>query len=129
MRRDLFGGLAAHPVPAATLAATARDLVVNDRPITLCWDLAHAVHDEDGRPVLGVCESDPDTPGQAFLSLHIGIVATNDDLAASTAAHELGHAVFDIPATLPASGRSGRRYRAAIPAAAHLTGLDRRDKR
>lgn len=129
LRRDLLGGLAVHPVPASMLAATARDLVVNDRPITLCWDLAHAVHDEDGHPVLGVCESDPETPGQAFISLDAGIVAGCDDLAASTAAHELGHAVFDIPATLPPPEQRDRRYRTAIPDETHLTRPDRQGER
>ena len=128
LRRDLFDGLAVHPVPASTLAAAARDLVVNDRHITLCWDLGHVVHDDAGNPVLGVCESDPDSPGQAFISLDAGLVAASDDLAASTAAHELGHAVFDIPATLPTSERPGRRYRAALVAETYLSEPDRRSE-
>lgn len=119
MRRALFGDLAVHAVPATTLAATATRLVVNDREVHLTWDVEHEVHDDDGVPVMGVCESDADCPGQAFVSINARLLGATEDLAASTAAHELGHAVFDIPSTLKTDGPC-RAYRHAVRGADQL---------
>lgn len=120
LRRTLFGDLAVHPVPADTLAAVASHLVVNGREVGLAWDVDHPVHDDDGAPVMGVCESDADCPGQALLSINGPLLANAPELAASTAAHELGHAVFDIPATLPGPGHPRRAYRHAVRAESQL---------
>jgi hypothetical protein len=47
-------------------------------------------------------------PGAALVSVNARMVAGRPDLAVSTAAHELGHVVFDIPAAL---GEQARHYR------------------
>lgn len=114
MRRALFGDLTVHGVSADTLAGAANGLVVNGREVHLTWDVEHPVHDDDGVPVMGVCESDADCPGQAFVSINGPLLASAPELAASTAAHELGHAVFDIPATLSGLSQPCRAYRHAV---------------
>lgn len=120
MRRALFGDITVHGVSADTLAGAATGLVVNGREVHLTWDVEHPVHDDDGVPVMGVCESDADCPGQAFVSINGPLLANTPDLAASTAAHELGHAVFDIPATLSGQGQPCRAYRHAVRAEGQL---------
>jgi hypothetical protein len=76
------------------------DVVINGRPISVAWDLAHPVHDETGAPVLGLCDVDPDEPDAAFVSINRAITTGRDDLLRSTVAHELGHVVFDVPQAL-----------------------------
>lgn len=91
----------------ALVQATTR-LEVNRRQITADWDFAHAVHDEDGQPVLGICETDPAAPGLALVSINASMMANRPELALSTAAHEIGHIVFDVPAAVD---QPARRYR------------------
>jgi hypothetical protein len=93
---------------AADLIEAASQMVVNDRPVRANWDFDHAVHDEDGTPVLGICETDPAAPGLALVSVNAAMVTHRPDLALSTLAHEVGHMVFDVPAAL---GQGARRYR------------------
>jgi hypothetical protein len=90
------------------LVRAARGLEVNHRPVRAEWDLAHPVHDEGGRPVLGICETDPAVPGVALVSVNAALLARRPDLALSTVAHEVGHLVFDVPSAL---GEPCRRYR------------------
>ena len=90
------------------LVAAASRLEVNHRPISADWDFAHAVHDEEGRPVLGICETDPAAPGLALVSVNASMLANRPELALSTAAHEIGHIVFDVPAAVE---HPARRYR------------------
>lgn len=91
------------------LCAGSRMVVVNGRRVQVSWDMSHEVHDGTGNPVLGVCETDPDMPESALVSINARMVAARPELALSTAAHELGHVVFDVPAAL---GEAGRRFRA-----------------
>ena len=77
-----------------------RRLEVNGVAFDVIWDIAGAVHDEDGRVVMGVCEHDADEPDQVMISLNRGIVGERPDLLRSTTGHELGHAVFDMPAAV-----------------------------
>jgi len=102
-RRD-----SAWSLDAAGRVEAATHMVVNDRPIRADWDFDHVVHDEDGKPVLGICETDPAAPGLALVSVNPAIVTHHPDLALSTLAHEVGHVVFDVPAAL---GQQARRYR------------------
>ena len=113
VRRQAMAGRPGFALPADALAAAARSVMVNGRTVAVAWDLEHAVHDEAGAPVLGVCETDPELPDTALVSVNAPMVAGRPDLAASTAAHELGHVLFDVPAAL---GAPARRYR-AVPAA------------
>ncbi|MBW8269991.1 ImmA/IrrE family metallo-endopeptidase [Caldovatus aquaticus] len=109
VRRQAMAGRPGFALPADALVAAARSVMVNGRAVAVAWDLEHAVHDEAGAPVLGVCETDPELPDTALVSVNAPMVAGRPDLAASTAAHELGHVLFDVPAAL---GAPARRYRA-----------------
>jgi hypothetical protein len=111
------GGFA---LPLAALVAATRTVSANGRAILVAWELDHPVHDGSGEAVLGVCETDPDMPGTALVSVNARMVAGRPDLAISTAAHELGHVVFDVPVAL---GEPARRYRAVTAGPSAL--LDR----
>ncbi len=119
---------------ALTLAqlAAISDLAINGLPYQLWVSLDHPVTDEDGLPVLGLCEFDPDC-GEDAVSVLISPVGEQltPELALSTFAHELGHAIFDAPAWLIAAkqgpglfddldGGQRRAYRTATPDAEHL---------
>ncbi|WP_431304012.1 ImmA/IrrE family metallo-endopeptidase [Sediminicoccus sp. BL-A-41-H5] len=121
VRRQLRAPGESPAVDMCRLVGRSSELVVNDRPVRVAWELAQAVHDDAGLAVLGVCETDPDMPGTALVSVNGPMVEGRPELALSTAAHELGHALFDVPAAL---GEAGRRFRAitALPEAL----LDRR---
>lgn len=108
VRRQAMAGKEGFALGAEALVAAAREVRANGRALAVAWDLAHPVHDEAGVPVLGVCETDPDLPDTALVSVNARMVAGRPDLAASTAAHELGHVLFDVPAAL---GAPARRYR------------------
>jgi hypothetical protein len=111
---------------ADALAAEATTLEVNRRRIVAEWDLAHAVHDEAGTPVLGICETDPAVPGLALVSVNAELVTNRPDLALSTAAHEIGHLVFDMPAAV---AQPARRYRSITASAECLDQASQRSER
>ena len=108
VRRQAMAGREGFALGAEALVAVAREVRANGRALAVAWDLANPVHDEAGLPVLGVCETDPELPDTALVSVNARMVAGRPDLAASTAAHELGHVLFDVPAAL---GAPARRYR------------------
>lgn len=93
----------------AALLQVSREVSVNGRRLSVSWDTAGALRDEMGRQVLGLCDTDPDEPNWAFLAVNGPMTAHRPDLALSTAAHELGHLVFDVPAALE---EGVHRYRA-----------------
>lgn len=95
-------------------------VAVNDRTIAIAWDCTHAVHDEAGRPVFGVCETDPDCPDTAFVSVNGPCLEGRPDLALSTIGHELGHVVFDVPPALCATSQNGQRYQSFTTGASAL---------
>ena len=112
--------------------AAISDLNINGLPYQLWVSLEHPVTDEDGLPVLGLCEFDPDC-GEDAVSVLVSPVGEQltPELALSTFAHELGHAIFDAPAWLIAAkqgpglfddldGGQRRAYRTATPDAEHL---------
>jgi len=73
-------------------------LRINGLAMGLWIDIDHPVNDEQGEPVLGVCEYDPDaSPDAALVSVTPVGESMSAELALSTLAHELGHAVFDAP--------------------------------
>jgi Zn-dependent peptidase ImmA (M78 family) len=100
VRRQI--GMAAD-APAIALNDLIREgasVVINGRRVAVVWDLAHPVHDECGAPVLGLCDVDPDEPDCALVSINAAVTKGRADLALSTAAHELGHVLFDVPQAL-----------------------------
>jgi len=109
VRRQLLPAGDALAVPLPRLLAEAREIAVNGRAFSVQWDLTRALRDQHGRPVLGICDVDPDEPDWAYVSIDAPATTNRPDLALSTAAHELGHLVFDVPAAL---GGGLRRYRA-----------------
>lgn len=112
--------------------AAISELTINGLPYQLWVSLDHPITDEDGQPVLGLCEFDPDC-GEDAVSILVSPIGEQltAELALSTFAHELGHAIFDAPAWLLAA-RQGpglfdepdasqrRAYRTTTPDAEHL---------
>lgn len=110
LRRAIQGDRVDLTMEVDTIVDAASSLVINGRQVATTWEFRHAVHDGCGRPVLGACETDPDVPGIAMVSVNPDIVAHRPDLTLSTMAHELGHVVFDVPAALGGAGRHFRSY-------------------
>ncbi|HZP21416.1 MAG TPA: hypothetical protein VFB16_14570 [Bauldia sp.] len=79
------------------LVETASSLLVNGLAFEAYWDLDHEVCDEADRPVMGATEFDPGQPDSVMVSVNGVLIGVRDDLLRSTAAHELGHVVFDAP--------------------------------
>lgn len=99
---------------AADLAGAVGRIEVNDRTVFVVWSLAPELYDDVGIPALGACHAEPDEPGVVRVLINQQMIEGRPDLAASTAAHELGHVVFDVPAMI---GQPGRCYRSATTAA------------
>lgn len=132
--REARAQLLAPGADALTLGqlAAISDLTINGLPYQLWVSLDHPVTDEDGLPVLGLCEFDPDC-GEDAVSVLVSPVGEQltPELALSTFAHELGHAIFDAPAWLVAAKQGPglfdepdtsqrRACRTATPDAEHL---------
>lgn len=105
--RRRLAGAGAKPLDVLAIMRGTERLCVNAREMRVAWDIDHAVHD-DGGPVLGVCEHDPAEPGMAMISLNTETLADRPELLRSTAAHELGHAIFDMPAAMRGGARHAR---------------------
>ena len=99
------------------LVETCRRVEVNGRCLAVSWELDRALSDEAGQDVLGLCDIDADEPGWAYLAINGVMTAHRPDLALSTAAHELGHLLFDVPAALE---RGEHGYRAVAQSARAL---------
>ena len=81
-------------------------LKINGIQFDLWVDTEHAVNDEQGNPVLGVCEFDPDaSPDATMLSVSPVSETASEELVLSTFAHELGHAIFDAPSWIAAAAQ------------------------
>jgi hypothetical protein len=84
----------------------------------VCWSTDYPVTNEQDEAVLGVCEYDhrgmPDT---ALISVKPDLTRDNDGLLLGTLAHELGHAIFDVPAwrTVSCQNTLARTSRRADP--------------
>jgi hypothetical protein len=117
-RKRIFG-YAARSLDIDELIRRTRRMAVNGRDFEISWDRDHAVHDRSGAPVLGVCEHDPAAPNVVMISLNVDLLADNAELARSTAAHELGHALFDMPAALARAERRSFRTLASGTSVRH----------
>jgi hypothetical protein len=71
---------------------------INSACLDVCWSTGYPVSDARGDPVLGVCEYDhrgmPDT---ALISVNSELTRGKGGLLLGTLAHELAHAIFDVP--------------------------------
>jgi hypothetical protein len=136
-RRQCFGPVPRPKIEVGRLIARARHLQVNGVSFETHWELDRAVTDDTGEPVMGAVEHDESCPLAAMISLNGELIGGDDDLARSTAAHELGHAVFDVPTwirrasqpRLPLGFAPQRRFQAAAPAEAPGAGTDWREWR
>ena len=120
------------------LRATPRHLLgiegmrANGVRLDICWTVDYPVTNERDEPVLGVCEYDhrgmPDT---ALISVNPQLTEGNESLLIGTLAHELGHAIFEVPGwrtscrndSLPGLFSEGatRVYRTVTPDEEHLS--------
>lgn len=89
----------ADELPLASLAKIDR-LSVNGIAFELWVDTDHALIDEHGQSVLGICEFDPGAPDAVMVSVSPVSTGITEELTLSTFAHELGHALFDAPGWL-----------------------------
>jgi hypothetical protein len=122
VRRQIARDAGAYGLTVEALLQASREVEVNGRAITALWDVSRPVHDEGGRPVLGVCGTEPEDRRHAFLAVNAEMTANRPDLVLSTAAHELGHLIFDVPAALH---RGGMRYRAVATSSVAFDRLTR----
>jgi hypothetical protein len=84
-----------------------RTMRVNDITYELEWSTDAAVTDESGKPVLGICEVDPaGLPDAALIYVNPEPVDGRIELLLSTAAHEMGHGIFEAPAWIYAERRA-----------------------
>ena len=80
---------------------------VNDIDYELEWSTDAPVSDEHGKPVLGVCEVDPDgLPETALICVNPEPVDGRVELLLSTGAHEMGHGIFEAPAWIHAERKA-----------------------
>jgi hypothetical protein len=71
---------------------------VNGVAYNLHWHVGGPLTDENGEPVLGICEHDPDgIPDAALISINPDVVGGREEVILSTAVHEKGHVCFEAP--------------------------------
>lgn len=105
VRKQVMGTQHRRIAEVRALADRVGAVSINGIAYRLVWDFDHKVHDEDGRPVMGVCEHDPHEPGQVMISIDATAGSERQDVERSTTLHELGHALFDMPAAVYAERR------------------------
>jgi len=126
VRQRLLGAVA-RPVDVKDLIRRTSRLRVNGRTLDIAWDIEHPVHDHQRKRVLGVCEHDPEAPGTVMISLNSELLCDQPALLRSTAAHELGHAIFDMPAAMITG--TARVFRSRMQGRADDTPIDWREWR
>ena len=85
-------------VELALLSARCTRLQINGLAFELRWQFDRSVDSEDAHPSIGAVEHDPSWPTGATISIDSTVIGEREELGRSTAAHELGHAIFDSPA-------------------------------
>lgn len=102
-RTQIFGVTPRPKIEVARLIRRSRQLLVNGLAFETHWEIGRPVVDDAGNPVMGAVEHDESWPEAAMIYLNGDEIGDRDDLARSTAAHELGHAVFDTPSWIQRS--------------------------
>lgn len=102
-RRQVFGVTPRPKIDLTRLIRRSRQLRVNGLSFETHWELGRPVVDDAGNPVMGAVEHDESWPEAAMIYLNGDEIGDRDDLGRSTAAHELGHAVFDTPSWIQRS--------------------------
>ncbi len=80
-----------------SIMRASREMHVNGQHYHAHWELKEDLTGENNIPALGLVDFDPELPTTALVMLEGQEVRDRDYLARSTAAHELGHLVFDVP--------------------------------
>lgn len=101
-------------IEIAQIVRRTRNLVVNGIAFEAHWELDRPVVDDAGHPVAGAVEYDESSPRAALISINGDLLRGRDDLASSTVAHELGHAIFDTPSWIQQAVR-GEETTIAVP--------------
>ena len=128
LRKQVLPEKPEHPLEASSIARLCPRLAINGRVIEVGWDLENRVHDVDGHEVYGVCEIETEALGTVSVSINGPLLETRPDLLLSTAAHELGHVVFDAPEILSNRCGTRRQYRTAESAARDFTTAETRSE-
>lgn len=102
-RTQIFGLTPRPKIDLARLIKRSRQIRVNGLAFETHWELGRPVVDDAGNPVMGAVEHDESWPEAAMIYLNGDEIGDRDDLGRSTAAHELGHAVFDTPSWIQRS--------------------------
>ncbi|MBI4968214.1 MAG: hypothetical protein HZC25_08870 [Rhodospirillales bacterium] len=102
IRRQVLRMVHRRVVDVREVAGRTESLLINGIAFSLVWDFDNPVHDEEGHPVMGICEHDACEPGQVMISVNGSEVGSRPEIERSTALHELGHALFDMPAAVHA---------------------------
>ena len=105
-RAQIFGLNPRPRVDVSRIIARSKVVSINGLRFSTHWELGRAVADDVGNPVFGAVEHDKGWPLAAMIYLNGELIADRDDLARSTSAHELGHAVFDVPAWIRGAERT-----------------------
>jgi hypothetical protein len=84
-------------VELAQVISRARRMRVNGIAFETHWECGQPLTDEAGQVLLGATEHDAHCPDAAMIYLNAEVLEGAEDVARSTALHELGHAVFDVP--------------------------------
>ena len=100
VRQQVLGSMWRKPVDPRHVATRLAAAMINGIALRFVWDFDNTVQDEQKRQVFGLCEHSPDEPGQIMISINAPALADRPELERSTLAHELGHALFDMPAAV-----------------------------
>jgi hypothetical protein len=110
-RAQLFPHLRTPKIEVGALMARCRRLRVNGAPLAIEWACVSPLLDDAGEPAFGETCFDPSAPNALTLALDAEAIGDREDMLRSTAAHELGHAIFDGPSWSKASSTGERRHR------------------
>lgn len=84
-------------IDLSTIMRASGQMIVNGHQFEAHWEVKEAIVSEEGGPAFGMVDFDPELPRAAMVLLDANEVRSRDYLARSTAAHELGHLIFDVP--------------------------------
>lgn len=96
LARQQLVGAGIDAIPLSVLSDIS-GLSINGVVFDLFVGTGDVVHDEEGNPVLGICEYDPGVPDTAMVSVSPVGEHASEELVLSTLGHEIGHAIFDAP--------------------------------
>lgn len=119
VRLQLLGRLTVEPFGVEVMIRRCKKIMANGVSFELVWDRDSAIVDGNGQPAFGVTELDANFPDVATIYINPELIAGRAEVERATAAHELGHAIFDAPSLVqaarsgrhPAGSQDARRYR------------------